>query len=96
MSVSVSFHGSEDGDDGPFDLCSAHGWTLFTDWANRSKPLRDLAATGHHTDTHAVAYDLAEMLDKHKPDNPNVESTAKYLLELIGVGDTQETIEVEL
>lgn len=96
MSVSVFFHGAEDGDDGPFELSSAVGWNLLGEWAAHSKPLRDLAATGCHKGTDEISHDLAELLDKSKPDNPNVESTAKRLLELIGVGDENETMEVEL
>lgn len=93
MSLSITFL-ADDGNDGPFQLSSATGWNLVSEWADSLpegyasiKVLTDSAECG---DTRELGRQLTEALEKFPPDNPDVKDTLEELLDLMGVGDPAE------
>lgn len=102
MSVSIMFHGSSDGDDGPFQLGSANGWRIAAEWIegvchvypDQYQTMRQLAEHG----TTGNAFDLANELDQafrlHPPTDHNIRDTLDQLMELLGSGSPDESVTV--
>lgn len=96
MGRSIYFTGAPDGGDGPFDLCCIGGWTQFIAWAESLTPassfaaIRELTDAGAVTGTDALSEQLTTALHDHPPPEA-VAATAEGLLELVGVGDPDET-----
>lgn len=98
MGLSVTFTGAPDGGDGPFDLATATGWSLFAQWADalpadQFGAVRGLAETGVAKGTDRLSTELHDALTAKTPP-PDVSHTALLLLGNIGVGDPDETATV--
>lgn len=94
MTLSVSFAGASDGDDGPFDLMSIGAFTAFTDWINTLPEddfptLYELARDGSAGPTDALSTELTEALSRRPPDQA-VRHSAMALAEQIGMGAPDE------
>jgi hypothetical protein len=99
MGVAVTFHGADDGDNGPFDLASTGAWTEFIKWIETLQPIDNpqltaLAVDGEVKGTGALAVELEAALQLHPREAPNQTAAAAVghaLAELMGVGDPDET-----
>lgn len=95
MSLNIFFHEASDGNDGPYSLASAIGWSLVTNWID-SLPsegfdlCRQLAMTGEAMDTWELSLQLRTARDKFPPADPNVRHTLDDLIEHMGPGAEDE------
>ena len=92
MSLSITFTGPE-GTDGPYQLASAGGWDRFSSWVSNSPPLRHLVNAGSYVGTDSLSKALATHIDQVTALD-DVNHTAQQLLDLLGVGDSEETATV--
>lgn len=79
-----------------YQAASANGWRLFCDWVEKledSDALKEFCVTGLVTNTEQVVTELREALTKSLPKTAVVH-TAQGLLEAIGNGGVEETMEV--
>jgi 8-oxo-dGTP pyrophosphatase MutT (NUDIX family) len=95
VSLSVVFHGSEDGDDGPFQLASAVGWSAACAYLSKLpktyRALHSLADKGEASDTARLALELRKM---PQPKEEAVRHTLVELADNLGVGSRDETATV--
>jgi hypothetical protein len=96
MPVSIRL-ASPDGVD-QYQLASGTGWTNFGSWAARL-PLRfesvqALYQDGEVRDTLALANQLKQAWDEHRPEDPDVADVLLHLIENLGVGDSDEVAQV--
>jgi hypothetical protein len=93
MSLSITFHGTVDGEF-TFSLASAVGWKLATKWMNslpaKFGKLHTLSKKGEIKDTLTLSNELKEALDRLPPEDKNVRTTIKDLIDTIGIGDSDE------
>lgn len=98
MSLSVVFHGSVDGDDGPFQVASATGWARFGEWVeslpHNFMTLRRLMAVGEVKDSSVLSGELHAALIFRRPLNPAVLETARQFQEILGAGDVDEVVTI--
>ena len=91
MSYSIQF---DDGNEVEvFYLTSSVGWLDFAAWAaDFDGPLADFADAGYADDTAELSEAINKAANDQPPDDPGVEQTLATLIELIGVGDSGESI----
>jgi hypothetical protein len=99
VSLSITFNGAADGDDGPFHLASASEWKQFSQWA-LSLPVADfvslheLAEEGATANSSQLSEQLDRALAQHPPALQGTVELAERVRELLGIGDAEETVSV--
>lgn len=93
MTVSISFRGASDGEDGPFDLCSVSAWAALGQWAeslpeDKYPILRELGDEGSAGPTDKLADEVESAMQDELPGG--VKGTLRFFGELMGVGAPDE------
>jgi hypothetical protein len=95
MGYSIRFAEPGQSDDEVFDLATIGGLAALGEWVDTLPAadypwLRVFIGAGLTEDTAALARDLARALASHPPGKPTVETTARNLAALIGMGSNRE------
>jgi hypothetical protein len=99
VSLSITFNGAADGDDGPFHLASASQWQQFSKWAlalpvEEYISLHELAEEGATANSSQLSEQLDRALAQHPPALQGTVELAEHLKNYLGVGDAEETVSV--